>query len=242
MKSEYLQAYQTLHERHWWWRARQTIVLKELDRMRPDRRWGRILDVGCGDGLFFPRLSERGDVVGLEPEGEIVTVRERADGRIHVREFDTTFRPSGSFGLVMMLDLLEHLSEPVEALAHAGTLLDRDGRILITVPAFKILWTAHDELNHHRCRYSRNSLEREVRAAGLDVIECSFVFHWLFPVKLILRVREAFFGQRADIPPIPPSPLNNVLERFSVLEHRVLRDVPVPFGSSLLMIAGSRNG
>ena len=48
-----------------------------------------------------------------------------------------------------MLDVLEHLPNPVVYLRRAEELLDLRGNLLITVPAFSCLWTTHDELNHH---------------------------------------------------------------------------------------------
>ena len=52
--------YEELYRRHWWWRAREAAILHELARLKPAGGWRRILDVGCGNGLFFDRLSELG--------------------------------------------------------------------------------------------------------------------------------------------------------------------------------------
>ena len=60
MDLDYGKQYRLLFERHWWWRAREVVILDELHRLKPDGSWGNILDVGCGDGLFFPRLAENG--------------------------------------------------------------------------------------------------------------------------------------------------------------------------------------
>ena len=84
MDPEYGALYRELYERHWWWRAREAVILDELSRLRPAGDWGRILDVGCGDGLFFPRLSELGEVVGVEPEAALLSDRPR-EGEIHWR-------------------------------------------------------------------------------------------------------------------------------------------------------------
>ena len=53
MDPAYGQRYRALYEGHWWWRAREAVVLGELERMRPASGWKRALDVGCGDGLLF---------------------------------------------------------------------------------------------------------------------------------------------------------------------------------------------
>ena len=63
MDTAYARRYGQLYARHWWWRAREAYLVAQLRRLRPPQGWRRILDVGCGDGLFFPRLRELGDVV-----------------------------------------------------------------------------------------------------------------------------------------------------------------------------------
>lgn len=72
MQADYAQSYRTLWERHWWWRSREALLLDRigrLDRLAPIRR---ILDVGCGDGLFFERLGRFGRVEGLEPDASLL--------------------------------------------------------------------------------------------------------------------------------------------------------------------------
>ena len=68
MDSDYGQRYRDLYERHWWWRAREGLVLREIARIRPPGGSWRVLDVGCGAGLFFDRLAGLGaSVEGVEP-------------------------------------------------------------------------------------------------------------------------------------------------------------------------------
>ena len=58
MDDGYGARYRELFERHWWWRARERVILRALEEHRPPKGWRTVLDVGCGDGLFFDRLSE----------------------------------------------------------------------------------------------------------------------------------------------------------------------------------------
>ena len=85
MDLDYGKQYRLLFERHWWWRAREVVILDELHRLKPDGSWGNILDVGCGDGLFFPRLAELGEVEGVEPEASLLS-EGRSGRRCRTRE------------------------------------------------------------------------------------------------------------------------------------------------------------
>ena len=91
MDPSYSEEYSYLYSRHWWWRAREAVVLDTLLRLQPTNGWGFILDVGCGDGLLFDRLLELGDVDGVEPSTDAV----RNDGphrsRITLAPFDQNF-------------------------------------------------------------------------------------------------------------------------------------------------------
>lgn len=234
MDPGYHSAYAELHVRHWWWRARRRIVLDEIHRARPAGDWGRILDVGCGDGLLFPDLARLGRVSGVEPVAEVVTEAGRSRGTIHVRPFDRTFAPGERYGLILMLDVLEHMDDPADAVEHAADLLEPGGTLLVTVPAFRALWTAHDELNAHRTRYSRSTLRPVLEAAGLRVRRMRYLFHWLAPVKLGVRLAEAVRRPAAGVPRVPPAPVNRILERLSAGEQHLPDALAPPFGGSLL--------
>ena len=63
MDPEYGLAYRELYRRHWWWRAREELIVRTLRSLRPPAAGrGTTLDVGCGDGLLFDRLAEFGAV------------------------------------------------------------------------------------------------------------------------------------------------------------------------------------
>jgi len=237
MDAAYGALYRDLYERHWWWRAREGVILDALRRHQPAGRRPTILDVGCGDGLFFDRLSELGDVEGVEPDASLVTPGNSWASHIRVTTFDERFVPDRRYTWILMLDVLEHLSDPYAALSHARSLLEPGGKLIVTVPAFRALWTRHDELNHHYTRYTRAALRGLAERAGLCVAEARYFFQWMFPVKLLVRLSEAVLPERSTLPGIPPAVVNSALLTLSRVEYRMLSPVNVPFGGSLLMAA-----
>ena len=238
MDADYGRQYRELYERHWWWRAREAALLETLDRIRPPAGWPHILDIGCGDGLFFDRLLKFGEVEGIEPSAELVNPTGAHRERIHVRPFDDSFQPSNRFGLILMLDVLEHLDDPVGALRHALRLLAPGGLMLITVPAFNLLWTNHDVINHHRVRYTRSSFRVVAREAGFRIDLEQYWFQWTFPVKIAGRLVERALGSEPAPARVPPEWINDTLYRWSRLEHRLLKPLRPPFGSSLVITGG----
>lgn len=239
MDPEYGRTYRDLFERHWWWRARSAIVREVLRRHAPPAGWPAILDVGCGDGLFFDDLAEFGTSVGIEPDASLVSSAMRATGRVLIRPFDASFQPGTRYDLILFLDVLEHLPDPVAALQHARRLLAPGGTVLVTVPAFLALWTAHDDWNHHRTRYTRAGLLSEMRLAGLTPVESFYCFHWVAPVKLAVRLAEALSPAEPRPATVPATPVNEALYFMSRLEARTLTRVKLPFGSSICAVATS---
>jgi 2-polyprenyl-3-methyl-5-hydroxy-6-metoxy-1,4-benzoquinol methylase len=234
---DYAGRYRTLAESHWWWRSRNRVVLREVRRLVPHGARPRILDVGCGPGTLWPLLDTFGEVEGVEPDRTLIR-SEHAD-RTHVQLFDEGFEPGRAYHLILFLDVLEHLDDPVGALRHAAKLLAPGGRVLVTVPAFQLLWTHHDVINHHHLRYRKRTLRDVVTRSDLRVLRARYLFHWLFGAKLIARVVETVVPPRGGtLPAPPPSLANATLERWSDLEHTLLGPLRLPFGSSLLAVVG----
>jgi 2-polyprenyl-3-methyl-5-hydroxy-6-metoxy-1,4-benzoquinol methylase len=235
MQTEYLAAYRDLYRRHWWWRVREGILLREVQQLLHGRHArARILDVGCGAGLFFDALEPFGDVEGIESDRDAVEQSGRWRPRIHLGGIET-FASRGEFDLVLMLDVLEHVPNPDAMLRHAATLLAPKGQLLITVPAFDALWTSHDEINGHVKRYAAREVRQLVQHAGLNVVNTRYLFQSLTLLKLAVRAKEAVIRPENAVPQVPASPLNAALQAWFRAEHRVAGWLP--FGSSVMAIA-----
>jgi 2-polyprenyl-3-methyl-5-hydroxy-6-metoxy-1,4-benzoquinol methylase len=239
---DYGKHYRELYKKHWWWRARELLILDLLRRYKPDGGWNAILDVGCGNGLLFECLTEFGkNIEGVEPHEGLVPPQTPHRHDIYRQPFDKNFRPDKVYSLILMLDVLEHLRDPATSLRHGMDLLEPEGLIVITVPAFMELWTDHDDLNHHLVRYKKNSLRKIVNQAGLYILFEKYFFQWLFPLKLITRLVETVRGSRPSVPQIPAPWVNESLLLLSRMEQVVTRKLHIPFGSSLMMVGRKLN-
>ncbi|MBA3484566.1 MAG: class I SAM-dependent methyltransferase [Pirellulales bacterium] len=236
MDSSYAATYRTLYENHWWWRAREAAITREIEMLFEADGSHDILDVGCGDGLMFERLAPYGRIEGVEIDPAAVAPNSRWRDQIHFGPFDGSIRSDRRYDLILLLDVLEHLPDPTAALKHARALLKPQGALLMTVPAFNILWTSHDDLNHHFTRYTKRSFHALAVAAGIRLQRMRYLFHWTFPAKLVVRCKEAVFPTAATPPRLPPPLVNTMLTVMSKCEQASLGRLPVPFGSSLLAV------
>lgn len=236
MDADYAQAYSELFERHWWWRAREHAVLKRLAALTAGRRCGSVLDIGCGDGLFFDQLRRFGEPEGVEPDPTIVTAKGRARGKIFTVPFDTSFEPDKRYGLIVMLDVLEHLDDDRAALVRVHDLLEPGAHAVITVPAFRALWTRHDDINQHRRRYTRRSLLAALAGSRLEVVSLSYFFHWPVPVKIGVRILETLIPGEPRPAKIPAPFINRSLFWLSRLEQESWGRLPWLVGTSLELV------
>lgn len=133
---------------------------------------------------------------------------------------------------VSMLDVLEHLDDPVSALRQASLMLKEDGIILLTVPSDPRLFSDWDRRLNHRCRYRRDQLLLVVESAGLEMIGCWHAFRWAWLPALIQRrnVRSDSF------PGVGPF-LNGFLFLASLVELEILGKIPWGSGTSLFLTA-----
>ena len=238
MEKDYAVEYRTLYQNHWWWRGREEEILRRLESLWGDSNGKQILDVGCGDGLLFDKLQRFGSVTGVEADENTLTANGKWRDQIVCSPFDSSFQPGRCYDAILMLDILEHMPDPDEALRHAKSLLAPNGVLLATVPAFMSLWTSHDDLNHHEIRYTKKTFLPLFESAGLVSQESTYLFHWTCPAKLLIRLKEVLVGAVPRPPQIPARWMNQLFLWLTRLEQATVSRWRMPFGSSLLVLAG----
>ena len=241
MQNDYAQEYRDLYRNHWWWRSRERAIRQEIESAPPRSQNAKILDVGCGDGLLFPVLTQYGDVYGVEPDPATLAEDSPHRDRIHLGFFDDSYQTDSRFDLIVMLDVLEHIEDADAALSKAVELLTDDGRLIITVPAFRSIWTSHDDLNHHFTRYTKSSFQSLAGSSGFRIASMRYLFHWTYPAKLLIRLKEKFVATTPSLPQVPKSWVNKALLGLTTLEQCTISRWGMPFGSSLLATGSRKN-
>jgi len=241
MDPSYGAQYARLYREHWWWRAREAILLDLLRCLRP-RPGSAILDVGCGGAVSFPTLSEFGIVRGIEVDENLLDPCGPFRERISTRPLgDPVYDdPSWRFDLITALDVIEHIDDDRAAISSMAAMLRPGGLLVVTVPAFELLWDHHDEINHHRRRYKARRLRSTLEDQGLVLVQVRYLFRALFIPKLLVRLVNAARSRKVAEHGIPRPAINSALRRFCVLEDRLLRRLPVPFGTSVVGVARKR--
>ncbi len=235
-----MQATLDVDEHHWWYRGRRRVIAAELDALALPAG-AEVLDAGCGSGRTMLQLRRYGSVRGIELDaGAAELARSRGAGEVVVGRLERLPWPDGTFDLITCLDVIEHTPDDRATLAELHRVCRPGGWLLVTVPAYQALWSAHDVANHHFRRYSRRSLRAVATGAGWQPERISsFNCLLLGPaaaVRLTQRALGTHNGYSTDLA-IGPAWLNGVLEQPLALEARWLaRGHSLPFGLSLLAL------
>jgi SAM-dependent methyltransferase len=223
---------------HWWFVARRTIIDSLIRTHVPMGEGARILEAGCGTGGNLAMLAEHGTLDAFEYDADARTLASAH----HIGEIRAGMLPAGiGFGetrydMIALFDVLEHVDEDMASLRALGQRLKDDGKLLVTVPAVPWLWSDHDELHHHKRRYTRQSLCAVAQSAGMTVQAGGYFNSLLFPVALIQRVAHQLLRSRTALDARPSPMVNSVLQSVFAAERFMLGKVPFPIGLSLYAV------
>ncbi len=149
-------------------------------------RYERILDAGCGPGVFTLELAKRhpeAEVVGIDIDEKAVkraTSIARKAGisncRFELRDV-TDLGFGEEFDLVVSVDNLEHIEEDVAALRNLRDALEPGGTLVVHVPGYYRRWLIFGRRvnfhvpSHVRPGYTTGELTTKLETAGFEVLD-----------------------------------------------------------------------
>jgi SAM-dependent methyltransferase len=177
------------------WELSRARAVERIARRYTRGALARILDWGCGDAFTGRYLLDRlgaERLVGVDPHLTDAqrTLFTAGDPRITLtnREADL---PTQTFDLILCCDVIEHVSEDRELLSTLRRdFLATSGRLIVTVPAFQALFSAHDVALRHYRRYSLGELERVLESAEFEVLGSGYLFGSLLPIRAAAKLFE----------------------------------------------------
>ena len=180
---------------HWYYRSKAAAMMRLLGHGATRR----ILDVGAGSGFFSRHILSSTDAqeawcvdISYPAEHDGEEAGKPVYFRRHVDHADAD--------LVLLMDVLEHVDDDVGLLADSVGRVPRGARVLISVPAFRFLWSGHDVFLEHKRRYTLPQIERVATAAGLRLERGAYYFGSVFPIAVATRLAGRLRADASDAP------------------------------------------
>jgi len=236
MIPEHLDALAAAEETHWWFVARRRIIARVLQHLPRPEPW-RIFDIGCGPGGNLAMLAHFGEVSACELDDRVRVLAVKRGFRVAAGGELPGSLPFGDerFDVITLLDVLEHTPDDLAALQCVRQRTVPGGWVVITVPAFQWLWSAHDDGSRHYRRYTRAQLCRVLDAAGYRNVTAGYFNFWLFPLACLAK----WFHRKSQdtrVPglAVPPAPLNRLLTGIMASEAAAVVHGGWPWGVSIV--------
>lgn len=239
-------ASEAAHEaNHWWFVGRRRLFAREI-AATGTARTARVLDIGTSTGTNLRMLRDLGftDVTGLDFSAEAIAYC-ASKGLGEVRQGDICAMPfpDASFDLVLATDIIEHVDDDETALAEIARVLRPGGRVLVTVPAFQMIWGLQDRVAQHKRRYLQPQLLGRIRDAGLQV-QTAYYFNYLLflPILAARRLIDLFKVKVESEAELNTGGTNWLFDKIFTFDVMTARRIKPPFGVSILAFASKPSG
>jgi 2-polyprenyl-3-methyl-5-hydroxy-6-metoxy-1,4-benzoquinol methylase len=173
---------------------RKTLLSKmKLLKKETGKKFGNILDIGCGTGAFLHTMKQAGwNIKGLEPDE---TARKKSKSLYNINALpsgEIYMLSPGSYDAITLWHVLEHVHQLHEYVEQLKKLLSENGKLFIAVPnytsydakVYKENWAAYD-VPRHLYHFSPQSMNVLMNLHGLKVTKKKQMWYDSFYVSML---------------------------------------------------------
>ncbi|KAF0249007.1 MAG: ribosomal RNA adenine methylase transferase [bacterium] len=197
-----------------------------------------VLEIGCGGGHFTQFLADRpGKLLVADIEQQYLEALNKkyfsrtdfATASIDLNDLNWSDKYLGQFDSVIFLNVLEHIEDDRQVLRQLRQVLRPEGKLMLMVPAFQIIYGSMDAADNHYRRYSKKEVKEKLQTAQFNIKWLRYMnipgfFAWFINGRILKRnlLPEGQLGLYNQIIPIVEQ-----IEMF----------LPLPFGQSIISLA-----
>ena len=228
----------------WWFNGRRDLF-KAILKMGVKQKVDFGVDLGCGP-MTNEFLYEEFAKNWISLDYSIESFKKVEDGKSSLKiigDLLQTPLKDCSVDLIFLLDVLEHIENEDEALKEICRILKNSGLILISVPAFKLLWSHHDNQAGHKRRYRKKEILEFAKRNNLEVEFLAYYnssfFIPIFIIRRILRLLPQ--GDKKLEIELSPRFVDNLFYFILKIENFInVKLFRIPFGTSVVALLRKR--
>jgi len=238
-----IQAYESMAEldtKHFWYVSRLQIINSLIYKIS-NQGVHKVLDFGCGSGYISKGLQDRFPNLKITSadHNEIALKSVKSKGISDVLDLRVQALQESSYDIILCLDVLEHLENDQACLVKLKKSLKKNGKIIVTVPAFEFLWSGEDYVSNHLRRYNKKKLNNLIQKSGFRVEYISYFNFFLFlPILFVLFKNRILFPKsmyESNVK-VYPDFLNLLFTKIFSFEEKFIGRIKFPIGFSLVAI------
>ncbi len=182
-----------LEDDSFWFNHRSNVILHLIKKYFD--KSSSFCDIWWWNGYSTKKIQEYiNDTTLLEPWYQwCLNAKERWLNNIVCWELSNNFKLK--FDWIWIFDVIEHIEEQEIFLNNIYNSLNVNWKLILTVPAFSILWSYEDENAWHFRRYNRKTLKLQLEKSWFEIIYINYFFKILFfPVYILRRLLGFIFS------------------------------------------------
>jgi len=235
-----------IEDKSWWFQFRGNLIKTTAKKFFDSHT--TIYDIGGGNGYTTAILQdEEYEVVLLEPAvSACLNAQKRGIKNIVHGTLNEDDFLDHSLENICMLDVLEHIEHDEDFLKLIEKKISPEGKILITVPAYKFLWSKEDVEAGHFRRYTIKQLKKKFEKSGFEILYATYFFLFLPVPVFLFRTLPSLLGfakrgveknkkeHRINEKSLTTKLLNRIM-KFEM--KQISKNKRIPFGGSCLIVA-----
>lgn len=242
-KTSYFADLAGLEAEHFWFRARNRLIVWAMSMYCPEFR--SYLEIGCGTGYVLDGIATAypgRQLHGSEIFSDGLAFACARQPTIDFMQMDARQIPFvDEYDAIGVFDVLEHIHEDEQVLMQIYDALHTGGVMLLTVPQHSCLWSPIDDYACHVRRYSAKELHEKVKNVGFEIVRSTSFVTTLLPAmffsRMVQRREKSKNIDITDVLGISPW-LNKLFEKILLVEIFLIRcGLNLPLGGSRLVIA-----
>jgi len=225
-------------ENHFWVKWRFRAICKIIPK---ERDLSRAIEIGCGRSSTRKLIENYFGcfIDGCDINLAALRMDSKSSGNRYFYDICERYEAwKDGFSTIFLLDVIEHIKDPVNFLKSVSFHLKQGGVLIINIPAFQFFYSLYDGVQGHTKRYSIKDIKEELCLSGFYLEKARYWGILLVPIILMRKFAVYFFPKRKVLKyGFQPASrfISFILEAFMRIECTFFPHPPA--GSSLLIVA-----